>query len=202
MANDLLSESDAGAAAHFIEQVWAPAIQDRNRLQELTLKLDRLREDFLFHTVIVAEFRDLGTRMSGKFTREDVLLSSAQFVDFLHAIATQAHGDDDDVTLEFRGREIIAKFVLVANQAVYAARGSDPYFQAVEWSLRRSYRSIYLLSRGRNFEYAQEVAMRFRVRRTSEIDRPLARARGPGPPLAERGVPTECRPSDAHGYRV
>jgi hypothetical protein len=171
VAKDLLSESDADAAAQFIEQIWSPAIRDRSRLQDLTLKLDRLREDFLFHTVLVAEFRDLGTRMAGRFTREDVALESAEFVDFLYSIATRTHGDDDKVKLNFRGREINVEFILVANPAVYAAKGSDPYRKAVEWSLRQAVRSVYLLCRGRNFEYAREVATSFEAdQRVRSID--------------------------------
>lgn len=161
VAKDLLSESDPDAVAQFIEQVWSPAIRDRARLRDLTLKLDRLREDFLFHTVLVAEFRDLGIRMAGKFTQEDVALETADFVEFLYSIATREHGDAGKARLDFVGREIKVEFILVAKPAVYAAKGSDPYRRAVEWSLQHAHRSIYLLSRGRNSEYAQQVASQF-----------------------------------------
>lgn len=161
VAKDLLSESDPDAVAQFLEQVWSPAIRERSRLRDLTLKLERLREDFLFHTVLIAEFRDLGIRMAGKFTQEDVALETAEFVDFLYSIATREHGDVGTARLGFSGREIKAKFILVAKPAVYAAKGSDPYRKAVEWALQHAHRSVYLLSRGRNSEYAQQVADHF-----------------------------------------
>lgn len=161
VAKDLLSESDQEAVAQFIEEIWSPAVHDRARLRDLTLKLDRLREDFLFHTVLVAEFRDLGTRMAGRFTQEDIALETADFVEFLYSIATRGHGDVGAARLDFSGREIKVEFILVAKPGVYAAKGSDPYRKAVEWSLQHAHRSIYLLSRGRNSEYSQQVADQF-----------------------------------------
>jgi hypothetical protein len=161
VAKDLLADGDAAATVRFIEDIWTPAIQDRKRLQDLTLKLERLREDFLFHPIVVSEFRDLGLRMAGKFTSEDVANETAEFVEFLHAVASREHGTPDQARLNFHGREIDVEVILVAKPGVYATKGPDPYRKAVEWSLSHGVRTVYLLYRGHHGEYAREVAQSF-----------------------------------------
>ena len=99
--------------------------------------------------------------MAGQFSSEDIAMETAEFVEFLYSLATREHGDTGAVPLAFSGREIDVEFILVAKPAVYAAKGSDPYCKAVEWSLQHARRSVYLLARGRNCDHAREVAENF-----------------------------------------
>ena len=153
----LLASGNDQAVRTFFLEIWKPAIAGKERLRGLTEKLDELFEHRLVGSILIPEFVDLPSR-SNRFPTRDLALETAAFVEYLHELATRELGQTTSEGTSFSGGIIRARVIFVARPEVYQIKGPAPHRQAVEWSIARAYRHIYLVGTSRNLEYVREVA--------------------------------------------
>jgi len=159
VAKSILAKADRNAVGQFIRDIWAPAVKDQARLKELSRRLEVLQDHCLLGPVLLTEFADAAVRLGDRFPTDEIATETADFVNHLYSLENSVADQTRDG--HFDGKTIRCAFVLVGRSDVYAKKGSDAYREAVEWAIRRGYRSVYLMARGGHTDYAKEAASRF-----------------------------------------
>jgi hypothetical protein len=155
----ILDRTDIRAVSEFIREIWAPAIENRARLKEVTSKLESLGGDRLLAPVLLEEFAELGLTRANRFPAEEVATETMDFVQHLFDLGHREQGAHTKT--HFDGVFIKCGFVLLATPDVRATKGAEAYCEAVDWAIRNAYPRVYLMARGSHVALARDVYARF-----------------------------------------
>jgi len=143
----LNSQKHYGALHYLYNEVVPGCLQGKPDLDRFCRIFDTLDEDGLFTRVVLAEMRDFGARIETRYPEESHGVEAAQFVDYVHDVATrEAH--EDSPSVGHLGRYIRTAFVFIGSGTRMAAEGEAPYMNHLRWLRDLGYEKAYLAARG------------------------------------------------------
>jgi len=152
---ELLLLEGHGAVREYLRTLWDSHVRDAQRLRTLASKLDEIQEQSFLGPFALAEFHDMGLKLSARLPSQDVADESARFVEYLHAVAT--HEPEQDIVREFNGRVFRCAAFYVKEPDIHAIGSNRPTVHHVQRAIRAGYVTIYLLARGRQVGYLRRV---------------------------------------------
>ena len=144
----LLNTQKHYSALHYLYNEVVPAcLQGKPELDRFCRMFDTLDEDGLFTRVVLTEVRDFGARIETRYPEESHGVEAAQFVDYVHHVATrEAH--EDSPSVGHLGRYIRTAFVFIGSGAKMAAAGETPYMNHLRRLRDMGYEKAYVVARG------------------------------------------------------
>lgn len=162
LAKELLEPAGAAAIREFLKTVWSPTVLGRERLRELTAKMEVIQDNRLLGPIAMSEFHELATSMGFRFPTDLIADETAAFVDYLHEIAKREPGTNIGNQTNFDGQAIRCRVVFASRPDVYLIKGPGPHRGAIDWAIRRAYHRVYLLASGQNVNYVREIIEPYR----------------------------------------
>lgn len=157
LTKSILNSAGLDAVSDFLKHIWTPAVLGRQRLRELTDKLQVIEDQQLLGPVVLSEFMDLAVRIGTRFPSDAIAEETARFVEYMYDLAQRAPGEEIGDLANFDGNVLRCKVIFVARPNLQSVKGPTSYRRAVDWAARRAYHSVYLLAAGRNLDYLEEV---------------------------------------------
>jgi hypothetical protein len=151
----MLRNGDRNALDFFLTEMWAPALKDNSRLQDLCHEIEAIEGRGLLTRVLLVEFLELGRRLYGQYPPPTVHKETADFVDHLARLAQK--GPDEDVELLFSRGSLRVGVVLVAEREKAVRDGPHPYVSRCLKNIRAGCDAIYLLARGARCDLVSEI---------------------------------------------
>ena len=136
-----------GALQYLYEEVLTDGDDEGKAREEFCRMFDVLDESGLFTRVFLEEMRDFGSRISTRYPRDWHGEEAAQFVRYIHAVATRLPGHSLQ-EVGHRGYYISTAFVFVGSPETMSDRGEEAYLSHVRFLRTRGYRRVYLTARG------------------------------------------------------
>lgn len=162
LAKELLEPAGAAAIREFLKTVWSPTVIGRERLKDLTGKMEVIQENRLLGPIAMSEFHELAASMGFRFPTDVIADETAAFVDYLHEIAKREHGTNIGDLSNFEGQSIRCRVVFASRPDVYVVKGPGPHRGAIDWAIRRAYHRVYLIASGQNVGYVREIVEPYR----------------------------------------
>lgn len=141
----------------FHKNCYLPVAEDNQKIQTYFEKLERIDGKGLFYSVFVQEMIFLGNKAYFKKKPERINKEVDEFVSFLETFAERTKGDQD-VEKTFSNVNIKMAFILVALKEKRELGMSENYVHYIENLLQNGIESYYLLGRGHNIKFIDEVA--------------------------------------------
>lgn len=152
-----LKNCSGSALQFFHKNYYLPIAKDNQTIQRYFEKLERIDGKGLFYSVFVQEMIFLGNKAYFKKKPEEINKEVDKFVNFLETFAERTKGDLE-VEKTFLGVNIKMAFILVALKEKRELGMSDSYVRYIEKLLQDDIESYYLLGRGHNIKFVNEVA--------------------------------------------
>jgi len=152
-----LKDCSGSALQFFHKNYYLPAAKDNQKVQKYFEQLERVDEKGLFYSVFVQEMIFLGNKAYFKKKPAEINKEVERFVNFLETFAERTRGDLE-VEKTFSGVNIKMAFILVALKEKRELGMSENYVRYIENLLKNGTESYYLLGRGHNIQFVNEVA--------------------------------------------
>lgn len=152
-----LKNCGSSALQFFHKNYYLPIAKDNKKIQKYFEKLERVDGKGLFYSVFVQEMIFLGNKAYFKKKPEEINKEVDEFVNFLETFAERTKGNLE-VEKTFLGVNIKMAFVLVALKEKREMGMSENYVRYIEKLLQDGIESYYLLGRGHNIKFVNEVA--------------------------------------------
>jgi len=144
------------ALTYFVQNVLSKNLGD-SRVEVAYRKLEALDDYGFFTRVLLAEFVQFaGDLFPNKVGLPEILEETTRFVGFLTEFPSKAPGSD--IELDFRGKYIKVRFVLVARLPKYVAQGNAPYVNRIAEGLSSFADTVYVCARDKLIGAAARVA--------------------------------------------
>jgi hypothetical protein len=155
----LLNTQKHYSALHYLYSEVVPACSKaKPDLDRFSRMFDTLDEDGLFTRVVLAEVRDFGARIATRYPEESHGAEAAQFVDYVHDVATrEAH--EYFPSVGHLGRYIRTAFVFIGIGEKMAEAGETPYINHLRRLRDMGYEKAYLVARGGSRRGATSASM-------------------------------------------
>lgn len=122
------------ALAYFVENILKPELQASPLLQPPYEKMEQLDEFGYFTRVLLFEYLQFAYEIfPNKVGMLEILRETEDFLDFLCAFPNKPPGTD--IELDFRGKYIKVRFILVAKTFKIKRHGIEPYVNRVAEAL-------------------------------------------------------------------
>ena len=157
LAKELLEPAGGAAIREFLKTVWSPTVIGRERLKDLTAKMETIQDNRLLGPIAMSEFHELATSMGFRFPTDVIAEETAAFVDYLHELAKREPGTNIGNQANFDGQAIRCRVVFASRPDVYLVKGPGPHRGAIDWGIRRAYHRVYLIASGQNVNYVREI---------------------------------------------
>jgi hypothetical protein len=136
-----------GALQYLYDEVLPACVKDLSGLDMFCRRFDVLDESGLFTRVVLEEIRDFGARIETKYPATSHADEVAQFVNYVHQVATKPEGEDLP-DIGHLGRYINTAFVFIGTGQTMLNKGPVVYLDHLRLVRDSGFEKAYLAARG------------------------------------------------------
>jgi len=152
----LSRERLVSAVDHFDQRIAKPAMQDEPVVKIYCTSMEKLDDHGLFSRILLRELMDVGRELHLRMPDDAVTEDAADLIRFLETIVDKER--EEDVPLEFIGRRLRIRIILVARRGKLRYEGLQPYLKRIEEAIALRVNAIYICARGMNIAGARRIA--------------------------------------------
>ena len=143
LTRNVLRDANRSALSVFNERFSIEPIGAR----ETYYQLEDIDDGGLLKRILLQEYQLFGELLGDRAPRPEYAKEADDFLNWLHELSTRE--PEERTILHFDRQHIRAGVVLVASSETFRQYGLDPYLRRCMTYAARQYRTLYLLSRGR-----------------------------------------------------